>query len=344
MNHKETFRNLYNGSLFNLPEIVNGINLKNRLNCCNDLHCMCKCKEFIKSWQDIYRKGGCEISQLVDKIPDERIPHTLSCFILGYTLYEKCELIHSAIDNVLKSLDNSLENSNETTKNIKEAFYFAWFLTCIYHDFGYAYEKKFVEPDDFNINELLMANICYRPNIFSNEIISRYDEYRRCRFGVKDHGIYGGVKLLKDLKEFGDKYSNFYNMAAQTIMVHNIFYCHKGDIYEPCYKGKKLTSLIVDDVMRKHIKNPFLFLLSLVDNIEPIKRFYDVEVLSKIFLDINNKDNSINISFANEIDSYKLNLYKNSVKGMTDWLTYVNEYHNELRITITQLGRDIDKL
>lgn len=335
MTNKKTIEELYSEYISKFPKNVNGANC--RLIECSDLHCICKCKEYIQSWQGLYCKDGCKISKMINKMLEERIQHTLSCFILGFSLYEESELIHSAIDDVLKMLEKSHAKSNGTNK---EAFFFAWFLTCIYHDFGYAYEKKIVDPEDFDFNKLLEENGCCRPTIFSNEIISRYAEYRCCRFCVKDHGIFGGAKLLKDLQNFDGEYSNFYQMAAQTIMVHNIYYCHKGDIYESCYKWKELAPLIVDDVMREHVKYPFLFLLSLVDNIEPIKRFEDIDVLSKVFIEIDNNDRCVKISFDRGFDSNKIENYKNSVKSMTDWLTDVKEYNNVIRITLPKLGKE----
>ena len=80
----------------------------------------------------------CEcLDKLKNEEPDtNRLRHVVSLFFLGIALYSNISVIRDYIDNQISGLGIlNKENSAE------RRFSFFWFLLCIYHDLGYAYEN-----------------------------------------------------------------------------------------------------------------------------------------------------------------------------------------------------------
>lgn len=314
--------------------LVNGLPIQKPMDLAKDFLCHCACKEFIKSWQSIYEKSGIPISSFIHKIHPSRAVHTVSCFLLGLWLYRKSNTLNGSI---IKQLENFRTFYMSNNNAEYEAFLFAWMLTCIYHDFGYAYEDGSEIFNDSKTNcqelidEMFHCHLCI-PD-FTKEYVNKYREYRQCRFGCKDHGIYGAMKLIKDLrrKRFYKCYKEFYELAAQTIACHNMYYCVKGDEYEHCYQTKGMTELIrdgINDKKRDYRKHPFLFLLSLVDTIEPTKVFKNPKVIFDIQIKLekeNDGTEKLIVIPENGFDVERLNKYKNALQEMNMWLTDVEE-------------------
>lgn len=131
-----------------------------------------------------------------------RVPHTISTYLLGLKIAKGF-----GID------DNRSGGLN---------FRYYWFLTCLYHDFGYIYEKSST-PDCMEIksrrlNDLKtkgleaakeICRIKYMPEyIFSTYTKNEIEAYLRYRakdeegeaFGCIDHGIVGGLLLYDRLR------------------------------------------------------------------------------------------------------------------------------------------------
>lgn len=317
---------------------VNGLPLQIHMDSAKDICCHCACKDFIKSWQNAYEKSGIPISSFIDKIEPSRAVHTVSCFLLGLWLYQKSSTLSG---NIIKQLE-PFRKFNMSNKNAEyEEFLFAWMLTCVYHDFGYAYEEGSEAFNDAKtycqelIDEMFHDHL-YIPD-FTKEYVNKYREYRQCRFSCKDHGIYGAMKLIKGLrrKRFYNLYKEFYDLAAQTIACHNMYYCVRGEEFEKCYQTKGMTELIRenrDDKRRDYRKHPFLFLLSLVDTIEPTKAFNNYNAIFDIQINLEKEHDGAEkliVIPQNGSDEEHLNKYKNALHEMDKWLTGVETDKNE---------------
>ena len=318
-----SFASEYNRLLKGLKDNeINDHKLKNIPDSTLDLNCACKCRSFIKDWQDVYNKGGKEISTFVEKLKDLRLYHTISCFLLGISLYDRSKFIKDSIDRCLEKIkDSGDDNAPSNT------FLFAWMLTCIYHDFGYAYEegnKKFVEKD-YPVGQAFNCGDDFIPKA-NQKSMKDYGQFCKCRLGHLDHGIYGGRKLLLDLSQNNshyDRFKGYYHLAAQTIMCHNMFYCKEDDNNLPCYKGKNMSELIrgKNEHKREFKNHPMLYLLSLVDNIEPTKRFKNVDILNDMYLSISD-DEKLIVKTPQMTDEL-CKQYIDSLDEMNTWLTDV---------------------
>lgn len=298
-------------------------------------------KKFIKYFLEISGKNvvfehlDIKLNELSRKI------HTNSVYFLGALFYEKLNL---------KELEKYERN------DLSKQFHFIWFLSALVHDFYHDKERKqeaFPEiNEDINsikVENKLLAYIKENKKILEKnekneklfKTIPNYFKYR-LRDGKLDHGITTGIKLFDSLEKnrkvrkeqvengvensilyWGDDLTPLYAQASLSIAMHNIWSSGEKEEIKEKYRNLGLESLITgeSDIFPISIKdNPLLFLLGLVDTIEPIKTFNCLEpqyVLENILIDfdknkitISNKETSI-LSFER--------LIKN-VKGLKDWL------------------------
>ncbi|HPG41956.1 MAG TPA: hypothetical protein PLP19_21760 [bacterium] len=163
----------------------------------NDNYC-----DFIKKYfhragkEDIFKKYFS-----IEKTLLKRSSHTVSIFFLGILFYQKTKI-----------WGNLRLGENPPGYEI---FPFLWFLTCLFHDFGYDYEedsKKHLESlinidgikREFNIEYDLLTqnieNILIPKDIF--QCISNYFLFKREEYKKLDHGIVAGLyyydKLVKN--------------------------------------------------------------------------------------------------------------------------------------------------
>lgn len=207
---------------------------------------------------------------------------------------------------------------------------------------------------------------------YDEEIIKKYFYYRY-KNNKLDHGIIGGMllfdRLKKNYKEKWNEYrkdnkeeNNYFNSnytydydcfelkgktwrrdhldhyayISDCIISHNIWF-GKGK-YIPKYKNYGLDELIESNAEKVSINNnPLLFMLGIIDTIEPIKffeKFNPKEVLKNISIVIRNNEINIRV-FPIEPDSSKFNYYKwfKKIKSMEDWL--------DLSININQTKLEI---
>lgn len=119
--------------------------------------------------------------------------------------------------------------------NYNTDFKYIWFMTCLYHDFGYVYEKgNTINNNELNNiancgikeleNILGIENDLYdssyndpKDNIYSKEQVEIYLKYRaetksKDNKGKIDHGIVGGLmlfdRLIKNYNEANEAYNN----------------------------------------------------------------------------------------------------------------------------------------
>ena len=209
---------------------------------------------------------------------------------------------------------------------LRHDFLYMWYLICLYHDVGYVFEK-----DSLKADEIFLESPAYPPAI-PREYISACNSYYFTRkstslLGHKacvDHGIYGGWLLLKHLrnlhssnliieKEDWCKYllwgrpifEHYIVNAAWTIIAHNMFLAVYGtqNACKYCFLGLDQLIYLHGFSPIKPSQNPFLFLLCLVDSIEPIKHFFgdgniDEGKCNKIYesAEIGSSDNSFSLA------------------------------------------------
>lgn len=155
---------------------------------------------FIKSYFDFAGKSQCFKDEHLVKnsqFIEARAVHIISTFLIGIKLFE--------------SFNIDIKTRDEKQLNLK----YYWFLTCLYHDIGYAYESS----SDFEYIRMLQSDglkaaqeICDIKYIHNREFITYSKEivdfYLKCRAiyhdgkpGVIDHGIVGGLLLYDKLRK-----------------------------------------------------------------------------------------------------------------------------------------------
>ena len=292
---------------------------------------------FFKHYLGKGEKAKIPIVNFIDNLSMDRLQHTLSCFLLGVLFYQRNCATACGINDELNRIPT---NNPETSE---ERFYYLWMLISIFHDFGYAIENKDVALNKKEFEELisdLHARPKTIPSIYTKKLLRNYAKYHLCRFGSDDHGICGGIKLYSELCElriekenhlstecyWGEDLIPSYSLAAWTIACHNIWMiedCEKNIDTITCYKHLELSKLIYKTQSRTIKESPFLFLLCLVDSIDPIKIFKNLDILNHIAFDFS-KAGSIDIH-TDGLCQPKQNQYLLIIKGLNGWLTDVNE-------------------
>jgi hypothetical protein len=266
---------------------------------------------FIKKY---FARSGKEIVLNLIDIKDNEIKkanHTNSIFFLGILFHKK----------IFKDKDFFMKYNAPGYKE----FPFIWFLTCLFHDLGMKYEydeteltKKIVDFDllkkELNITNCLLDEKItgIDKTLFSN--IRQYFNYRRIVHKKLDHGIVAGIylfdKLVKNRIEKQKKRQNRLNwkkelekqyaLVASTIAMHNIWLPNDKTACD--YIKFEMKSLINFKPITLR-KFPLLYLLGIVDTIDPIKTYeknhtedYIIDNLQVDFLPneiiFENKDNS----------------------------------------------------
>jgi len=154
-------------------------------------------------------------------------------------------------------------------------FSFVWFLTCLFHDIAYELENKCKNNVEFNnISEFKIKNKLLERNEYNNaheallNVVEPYYNYR-ISFNKRDHGIIGGLYLYDNLikiredKDWNSDLDLFYADAAAAIATHNIWFKDKNAI-SAIKELKEIKSVSFND-------SSLLFLLGLVDSIDPLK-------------------------------------------------------------------------
>lgn len=135
--------------------------------------------------------------------------HTVVMYFIGVLLREYIESIN------YQMLNENIDDFTEWHYN----FTYTWFLTCLYHDTGSAYERRLknerlngVESQE-NFYKIMLEsyNIKYSPykdskimsgiQTYNNDIVNNYFYYRFDNRKVIDHGILGGYLLFDRLSK-----------------------------------------------------------------------------------------------------------------------------------------------
>jgi len=196
------------------------------------------------------------------------------------------------------------------------------------------------EFDDIrNLNYIKIRCFDHNVNIsksqYMKKTVENYYKYRKNEMHRYDHGILGGYRMFDSLtknyvinmreesrKTYFVKNNLFYRIEqiplfaymADCIVAHNIFFPDESKI--STYRDYNLEELINYNRPIKLLDNPLLFMLCLLDSIDPIKYF------SKMGSKVVDILKSININFIK--DRFELSYIENSVITSEQFLGYIN--------------------
>ncbi|WP_069999648.1 hypothetical protein [Cellulosilyticum sp. I15G10I2] len=298
-----------------------------------------------------------------------RLEHTVSVYFLGIILYENVYRIRSNIDSYIKRVNEKLNSSKAYRRHevleyeCDTPFSYFWFLICFYHDYGYSFEERNkIEAFEDLLSELGELNFTL-PRIFREisvpkvvaDNIGKYIAYRYKVHNKLDHGIVGGLLFWKERKkdyyerrkkynrdEFIDNQRLWSNRILQcihlpiawTIAAHNIWFINnESDDYD-AYCKYGLDELIIRKPKISLENHPFLFLLSIVDTIDPVKllmqnnhHVFTVDDLNSIMFSFGENTIQYSMTYDNEIVHSR---YKNNIKDIKSWVCCDSNYQSEI--------------
>ena len=285
------------------------------------------------------------LCECLDKLKKEepvtnRLRHVVSLFFLGFALYSKISVIKSYIDKQISGL--GILNKEYSAER---RFSFFWFLLCIYHDLGYAYENGLLNNNNSTDKELQMPE-GFSPKLYTKENIDKYDKYRQCKWNVKDHGIWGGRVFYSEMLNIGkdiakshnseifetEEVERIYQYAAWLIMCHNINFDNGKSDYTNCYKCQGLNDFIIPKARCISLtNNPLLFLFCFADTIEPTKKLKstngdstkDMEICKNLKMELSN--DKIKFGIDDLQDYVVCDSYVNNLKLLKEWLIDIND-------------------
>lgn len=223
-------------------------------------------------------RGNKKIRKCLKLMTPFRAIHTVSAFLLGLTIRDKLQF------------DTRKWRHLPKETSAKGSFDLFWSWICLFHDVGYYYEDNTQEKfSDIRSLDELMKRLEITYNLLDvsehKELIERYFDKRLAeKKKLLDHGIAGAVLLYDALMELSESdgmysqikyYKSFYVKICDTIALHNMWRATE-DTMEEYYKHQ-LFELIPKNKNTEHIiyynDDPFLYLLALVDSLDPIKGF-----------------------------------------------------------------------
>lgn len=289
--------------------------------------------------------------QLIPKVkfPKKREFHTVSAFMLGILLKDKLKM--------------STRSLPDPCKNHKKSFIYFWSMICLSHDLTFWLEsneeylikcntiEKFYQ--EFNIKYRLIDESCF------GQLFRDYYRYNIEQRGLIDHGITcgiilydqliklyvestnrGGIILTNDQWKYNKKFKEYALRISETIARHNIWVADPEN--EKIYRDYNLHKLISSDPDFNKVKyseqDSMLFLLGLVDTLEPIKcctrnkEEYDVyDILKNIKIECNSRKKSIHIYSEVYINSE----ITDSWRSLEKWLNLTVEVANDNEVKIS---------
>lgn len=321
----------------------------NIINLINVLNGETPASSFIKTYFEMGKKGifvktisDITNFNIVDNLNDRDL-HTVSVFILGIAIAEKLG------------------------SRIKGNDLFIWFLMCLYHDKGYAFELNENNIDTNlpdNLNDFISSfRQHYLDDFFTNDddfrkLCENYYKYRIREDKIIDHGIAGGLLLYYVLvdnyynlqnsiqtksddfpisgRNFSKKYFNDYKHAAKGIMRHNMWYASNENVIEK-YREYHLDKLISGENNKISFgEDRLLFLLCLSDTIEPLKKTLgenSSNVLSEISLEV--RKGVLKLKFTK--DFANRHNYIQPIMQLQDWMNVkcsLEDNHTMIKVSI----------
>lgn len=262
---------------------------------------------------------------------DNRWIHTVSVYLLGIYLADAL----------------SINLYTEDARGDKKRLYM-WYLTCLYHDYGYTIENAPIKfpPKGLTIHQLFEkcnGRNYYRSRNgeFSDMVRLRYYNYFRNEYHKINHGIIGGLLLYDQLlnhfnrklngnKEYIDEFNNLYYSTNQK---ENFAQCANAIIAHNMWFNKfPIKELTLNDGQKYTYKDWLTALLVLCDTIEPLKNFpccVPLYVLKMIQLE----KYGDTIKIAVDSNHCLPNRYLHKCQSLEDWTNVsINLHTNQLEI------------
>ena len=304
------------------------------------------CLRFIEDYLCKGEKNDLKCLKLLEVLKPIRLQHTISCFLLGILIYHKSSKLRDEVNSLVCAI-----RPNNLNEKKEDRFKYMWMLICIFHDLGYSIENKEylyhnndVQKDISNFFKAKFELSFHRKYSYPKKTIKNYLEYRDYKFNVVDHGIAGGAFLYNSLCNlrarknevnslfyWGEELEKDFYVASYTIACHNIFKISPNTKMVPIYKFFSLESLIKDGQLFSLEKFPLLFLLCLVDSIEPIKITENPLITNNIKMDI--LDNKIRIDIS-EMKSLQRFYYLERILGLNSWLTHTSTNNSQIEVCL----------
>lgn len=263
-------------------------------------------------------------------LDNERVLHVVSTFFLGIYIAQAL------------GIDISLRDH----KNMDFRYY--WFLTALYHDMGYYYEKNSshcqlmdIKLDGIEgLKRILGVDKIDEELVFLTYSKLEVESYLRYRTistekhsGKIDHGIAGGLMIYDALDKMFKKSWNLHKQKKPHCQTKENFSIKKGtrmlhvssNHYEAY--GKLADGIIAHNMWTSQfekcdpvietkakisIENTILFILALADTLEPAKR--EPNLLSSITIE--NVANGVKLCMSQ--DAY-CSVYKSAI-DLCDWV------------------------
>lgn len=306
-------------------------------------------KKFIK---DYFDTGGKEmvISDIYKAFKNHsvRATHSVSAYLIGLIAFERYS---TSINNHIFQIEI-------------EDFIHIWFLICLYHDYGYYLEDKAKDGNKIDSEKLksIYENIKEIDQRFwgtrysSGLILEYFIDIRN----KADHGVIAGAMLRKRMNEnlqkaikdsncnnpnnfiwrnlhWSTSHKKWYDFASSIIIKHNIWFAnsnHDASRVEQYNNSNHLKRLIISDEERLKFKeDPILFILCVIDTIEPIKiaqklnidyikdknytKYLNRKVIAIVSIVFENNNIIIKLPSEHEL---LYNRIHDSAEGMQSWL------------------------
>lgn len=308
-------------------------------------HAKLECRDFInRHFEKGEKKGVFDINREFANEYERsgKHQHTVSLYLMGLYLRR---LFSPTLKAVLLEI---LEDIDEWYD-----FRYSWYLTCLYHDVASCVERntEYANLVDAVENSALFTHQPIKAEAqfmrFPKELIMKYLRYREGQ-NRNEHSIIGGTQLFDKLSySFNQKTANYdwsispvyserhlnwrrshldhFAYIADAVCCHNIWMVRKDD-KEKCreYEEAGLWALIVRTQRDKINLStfPLQFILCLLDTIEPIKKFRNIDaetVLKNIHLEPSY--NGIKLAWTSIIkDQPEIYDWLNSLKSLSDWM------------------------
>ena len=310
-----------------------------------------KVQDLIEKLLHAGQKSQGSLADNIQSLANDRKRHIISLFFLGHILYDNIDIIKEMVAKQIVNLNFPEQNEQ---MNVEKIFSFMWILLCLFHDLGYDYEEGKKEIERANSLETIYSDLTkeFIPPIYNIDNVKKHDKYRLCKWGVKDHGIWGGKVFFNDMSQIknllrqtegivntmfcSDGIEHIYAFAAWIIICHNLRYDSGVSPYSNCFKCQGLDDFIKPKARCISLQsNPLLFLFCLADTLEPTKILKSccgnkesMNICKLLELDFTGNILSFNLE---NLSDYKAgDEYKKAILSMNDWLIDVNT--NDLSI------------
>lgn len=279
------------------------------------------------------------LTELVKNIRFEkgRDKHTISAFLFGILLKEKLKISMRSLPKVCNTVDDS--------------FIYFWSMTCLSHDLTFQMETSCEFNDRCRTIEDFFDTFELKHSLIDDsdkgEIFKKYYDIRIGSYNKMDHGITCGL-LLYDLllRQYESsrqkimsatyaftrdewKYSNDFPKYAlricETIAQHNIWVAdeHNHSVYDKAQLYQYIPGRKEFKKVTYCEKDSLLFLLGLVDTLDPVKCVLNSQKSADVYEIIKNVSVQCNYSkkrFTLVCDSFFDDFIINNWLKLSDWL------------------------